>query len=85
MSASIPNVLAERYASSLIKSIWSPAGRIAIERDYWIAVIRAQRDLGVAIPAAAIADYEKVKHKIDLASIDARERVSLHDVKARIE
>ena len=85
MSASIPNVLAERYASSLIKSIWSPAGRIAIERDYWIAVMRAQRDLGVAIPAAAIADYEKVRHKIDLASIDARERVSLHDVKARIE
>ncbi len=83
--SSIPNVLAERYASPLIKDIWSPAGRIAIERDYWIAVMKAQRDLGVAIPAAAIADYEKVKHKIDLASIDARERVSLHDVKARIE
>lgn len=81
----IPNVLAERYASPLIKDIWSPTGRIGIERDYWIAVMKAQRDLGLPIPAAAIADYEKAKGKIDLADIDARERVTLHDVKARIE
>ncbi len=85
MSSPIPNVLAERYASPLIKAVWSPAGRIAIERDYWIAVMKAQRDLGVSIPAAAIADYEKAKDKIDLAAIDARERITLHDVKARIE
>ena len=84
-SAAIPNVLAERYASPLIKDIWSPTGRITIERDYWIAVMKAQRDLGLPIPAAAIADYEKVKGQIDLADIDARERVTLHDVKARIE
>ncbi|MCC5025618.1 MAG: adenylosuccinate lyase [Candidatus Synoicihabitans palmerolidicus] len=81
----ITNVLAERYASPAIKAIWSPTGRVRIERDYWIAVMKAQRYLGVAIPAAAIADYEKVQDHIDLASIDARERVTLHDVKARIE
>jgi adenylosuccinate lyase len=84
-SASIPNVLAERYASPAMKEIWSPAGRIGLERDTWIAVMKAQRSLGVAIPAAAIAAYEKVKGQIDVASIEARERVSLHDVKARIE
>lgn len=84
-AAPIPNVLADRYASPAIKDLWSPAGRIAIERDYWIAVMNAQRDLGVAISSAAIADYERVKTRIDLASIDARERVTLHDVKARIE
>ncbi len=85
MPASIPNVLAERYASPLIKDLWSPAGRIALERDFWIAVMRAQRDLGVAIPAAGIADYDRVKHRINLPAIAARERVTLHDVKARIE
>ncbi len=84
-SSAIPNVLAERYASPAMKDIWSPAGRIAIERDFWIAVMKAQRDLGVAIPADAIADYERVKDKIDLVSISARERKTLHDVKARIE
>lgn len=84
-SPPISNVLAERYASPAIKAIWSPTGRVALERDFWIAVMKAQRDLGVPIPAEAIKDYEKVKAKIDLASIDARERVTLHDVKARIE
>jgi adenylosuccinate lyase len=84
-SAVIPNVLAERYASPALKDIWSPAGRIAIERDYWIAVMKGQRALGLKIPAEAIADYEEVKGQIDLAAIDARERKTLHDVKARIE
>lgn len=59
--STIPNVLAERYASPLIKDLWSPAGRIALERDYWIAVMKAQRDLGLPIPAKTIADYERVK------------------------
>lgn len=85
MSAPIPNILAERYASPLIKDLWSPTGRVALERDYWIAVMRAQRELGLDLPAATIAAYEKVKTTVDLAAIDARERVTLHDVKARIE
>jgi adenylosuccinate lyase len=84
-SAPIPNVLAERYASAAMKDIWSQQGRIALERDFWIAVMKAQRDLGVPIHADAIKDYEKVKDQIDLASIAKRERVTLHDVKARIE
>ncbi len=83
--AAIPNVLAERYASPAIKAIWSQPGRIALERDFWIAVMKAQRDLGVPIPAEAIKDYERVKGLINLESIGKRERVTLHDVKARIE
>lgn len=81
----IPNVLAERYASPAMKDIWSQTGRIALERDFWIAVMKGQRDLGVPIPAEAIKDYERVKDQIDLAAIDRRERTTLHDVKARIE
>jgi adenylosuccinate lyase len=81
----IPNVLAERYASPAMKDIWSQHGRVALERDFWIAVMKAQRDLGVPIPADAIKDYERVKGHIDLAAIAKRERVTLHDVKARIE
>jgi adenylosuccinate lyase len=81
----IPNVLAERYASPAMRAIWSARGRILIERDLWIAVMKAQRDLGLKIPDAAIADYERVRDQVDLASIDRRERALLHDVKARIE
>lgn len=85
MSDLVPNVLAHRYASSAMRALWSPAGRIVREREFWIAVMRAQAALGVAIPAGAIAAYEKVKDQVDLASIERRERTSLHDVKARIE
>ena len=84
-AAQIPNILAERYATPALKAVWSPAGRIAMERDFWIAVMKAQRDLGVPIPDGAIADYERARDTIAPASIAARERVTLHDVKARIE
>jgi len=84
-ATAIPNVLAERYASSAMKVIWSQHGRVGLERDFWIAVMKAQRELGVPIPSEAIKDYEKVKDQIDLAAIAKRERVTLHDVKARIE
>lgn len=81
----IPNVLAERYASAAMKSIWSAEGRIILEREFWIAVMKAQKDLGLDIPDGVIEAYERVKDQVNLPSIDARERVTRHDVKARIE
>jgi adenylosuccinate lyase len=81
----IPNVLAERYASPAMQELWSAEGRIVLEREFWIAVMKAQRDLGLPISEEAIADYERVKGEVDLPSIQERERISRHDVKARIE
>ena len=81
----ITNVLAERYSSEGMKNIWSPEGRIVLEREWWIAVMKAQKELGISIPAEAIESYENVKENVNLDSIDARERISRHDVKARIE
>ena len=37
------------------------------------------------MPSSVLADYERVFDEVDLASIAARERVTRHDVKARIE
>ena len=81
----VPNVLATRYASPEMVDLWSAEHKIVLERQLWIAVMRAQRDLGVEIPDGAIAAYEAVVDKVDLESIQARERVTRHDVKARIE
>ncbi|MGD9989588.1 adenylosuccinate lyase [Pseudonocardia sp.] len=81
----IPNVLASRYASPELVRLWSPEYKIVLERRLWIAVLRAQRDLGVDVPEQAITDYESVVERVDLPSIAARERVTRHDVKARIE
>ncbi|QDT02514.1 Adenylosuccinate lyase [Rubripirellula lacrimiformis] len=85
MSVDIPNVLASRYASDAMVKIWSPAGKVVLEREFWISVMEAQADLGVAIPAGVIEAYRAVVDQVDLHSIDARERVTRHDVKARIE
>ncbi|WP_040282223.1 adenylosuccinate lyase [Tessaracoccus massiliensis] len=86
---SVPNVLANRYASTQMRDIWAPEAKIISERKLWLAVLRAQRDLGVDFGGAdadeVIAAYERVIDQVDLASIDARERVTRHDVKARIE
>ena len=81
----IPNVLAARYASPAMVDLWSAEHKIVLERRLWIAVLRAQQDLGVGVPDGVVEAYEDVVDKVDLASIDARERVTRHDVKARIE
>jgi len=83
--AHLPNVLAARYASAAMAELWSPEHKVVLERQLWVAVLRAQRDLGLDISDAAIDDHTAVIDKVDLASIDARERVTRHDVKARIE
>ena len=85
MKADIPNVLASRYASAAMTDIWSPAGKVRLERRFWVAVLEAQRRLGVPVPDGVVEDYRAVIDKVDLDSIEARERVTKHDVKARIE
>ena len=79
------SLLADRYASAQMRDIWSPTAKIVSERQLWVAVMRAQSKLGHAIPDSVISDYEKVINNVDLAAIDAREKKTRHDVKARIE
>lgn len=74
------SVLAQRYASEEMRAIWSPTAKIVAERQLWIAVMQAQ-----GVDKKVIADYERVVDEVDLDSINARERITRHDVKARIE
>ena len=84
-STPIPNVLAHRYASREMRGLFSAENKVVLERRLWIAVMRAQRELGIPVPDQAVGAYESVVDKVDLVSIRARERVTRHDVKARIE
>jgi adenylosuccinate lyase len=81
----VPNVLATRYASEEMTTLWSAEHKVVLERRLWLAVLRAQVDLGVAVPDGVVDAYERVVDQVDLASIAERERVTRHDVKARIE
>ncbi len=55
----IPNVLANRYASDEMAAIWSPENKIIAERRLWLAVLRAQSELGIPVPDGVVADYER--------------------------
>jgi len=79
------NVLASRYASRPMAELWSPEAKVVMERELWIAVMEAQRELGVDIPDGVVEDHRAVLDQVDLESIRERERVTRHDVKARIE
>jgi adenylosuccinate lyase len=85
----IPNVLANRYASPAMATLFSPEHKVVLERQLWLAVLTAQQELGISTDADAVAAYRKVVEAgtdaVDLDSIADRERVTKHDVKARIE
>lgn len=68
-----------------MKLIWSPEEKIRAERRLWVAVLRAQRDLGIAVEDGVVEAYESKIDRVDLPQIAAREKVTRHDVKARIE
>lgn len=79
------NVLASRYASRPMADLWSPETKVVLERELWMAVLEAQRELGVDIPEGVVEDHRAVVDQVDLDSIRERERTTRHDVKARIE
>lgn len=81
----VSDVLATRYASEEMARLWSPEHKVRLERQLWVAVLQAQQDLGIAVPAGVIDSYRSVLENIDLPAIAERERVTKHDVKARIE
>ena len=85
MKEIVPDLLATRYASEPMAELWSPRHKVVLERRLWVAVLEAQRDLGVPVPEGVIEDYRAVVDSVDLASIEGRERVTRHDVKARLE
>jgi len=68
----VPDVLATRYASPELVAIWSAEEKVRTERRLWLAVLRAQRDLGVAVPDGVVEAYEAVLNDVDLVSIAAR-------------
>jgi len=80
-----PNILSQRYATKPINDIFSEEGKTLMERELWIAVMKAQRELGMDIPAEDIEKFEKAKNDIRLDEIKEIERRTRHDVKAKIE
>ncbi len=81
----IPNVLADRYASAEMSGLFEPVNRVRLERELWVAVLEAQVELGLPAADGAVDAYRRVLADVDLGSIAERERLTRHDVKARID
>ncbi|HTJ23634.1 MAG TPA: lyase family protein, partial [Gemmatimonadaceae bacterium] len=76
--------LAERYASSAMLELWSPAVRHGLWRQLWLALAEAERELDVPIPDEAIAQMRAHLDDIDFDAVAAYERRFRHDVMAHV-
>jgi adenylosuccinate lyase len=73
-----------RYASAPMQRVFSPTRRIREWRRLWIALARAESELGLPITQEQIADAEAHVDDIDLALADEFERKFRHDVMAHV-
>jgi adenylosuccinate lyase len=76
--------LAERYASAAMLHLWSPASRYGLWRRLWLALAESERDLGVDIPEAALAEMRAHLDDIDFAAVAKYEKRFRHDVMAHV-
>jgi adenylosuccinate lyase len=69
-----------------MQRLFSPGVRFGLWRRLWLALMRAERDLGIAIPAEAIAELERHLDvtPAELARADELERETRHDVMAHV-
>ena len=76
--------LSARYASRAMLELWSPQERHRLWRQLWIALAESEMELGVDIPAAAIAEMRAAADTIDFVAAAAYEQRFRHDVMAHV-
>ena len=84
MTSRYSSPLAERYASPAMLELWSPATRYGLWRRLWLALAESERELGVPVPDAAIAQMRAHLDDIDFAAVAGYERRFRHDVMAHV-
>lgn len=81
---SFESPLASRYASKEMLKIFSPEYRYSIWRKLWVALARAQRNLGLPIKSEQVLAMEKKVGDIDFKRVAYYEKQLGHDVMAHI-
>ncbi|MEO8910866.1 MAG: adenylosuccinate lyase [Gemmatimonadaceae bacterium] len=76
--------LAERYASTAMLELWSPATRYGLWRRLWLALAESEQELGVAIPETALRQMRANLDNIDFDAIAGYEKRFRHDVMAHV-
>ena len=76
--------LASRYASAFMLELFSPQKRIETWRRLWVALARAEHELGLPITTEQVKELEEHITDIDFACAAAREKEVRHDVMAHV-
>ena len=76
--------LASRYASDFMLCLFSPDTRFQTWRRLWVALARAEHNLGLPITAEQVAELEAHITDIDYETASAREKEVRHDVMAHV-
>lgn len=76
--------LGTRYASPAMQILWGEPRRIGLWRRLWLALAESERELGVPIPEAALAEMRAHLDDADLAAAARYERRFRHDVMAHV-
>ena len=78
------NPLHERYASRQMAGLFTADHRYTTWRRIWIALAKAQSELGLPIDSAQLEELEKAAPNIDLERVAAIEKETRHDVVAHL-
>ena len=73
-----------RYASAEMQNLFTPRYKYATWRKLWIALAKAEKDLGLPILPVQIAEMQKNIDSIDFDLVDFYEKKFCHDVMAHI-
>ena len=76
--------LSSRYASEYMLKLFSADTRIQTWRKLWVALARAEHQLGLPVSAQQVAELEAHITDIDYACAAAREKEVRHDVMAHV-
>ena len=78
------NPLTSRYASSEMSRLWSEQRKFSTWRKLWVVLAEAERELGLPITSAQIAELQAHTENIDFAAAQAYEKKLRHDVMAHV-
>ena len=76
--------LSSRYASDYMLRLFSMDARIQTWRKLWVALARAEQELGLPVTAEQVSELEQHITDIDFACAAAREKEVRHDVMAHV-
>ena len=84
MTEKYESPLSSRYASEYMLNLFSMDKRIQTWRKLWVALARAEMELGLPVTAEQVAQLENHVEDIDYACAQAREKEVRHDVMAHV-